>query len=237
MAVHLQARDVARQTLQTLWAHKLRSFLTMFGITWGVMSLLLLGSVGEGFRVGQRARLAQLGTDLIFVWGGRVSSVSGSGPTERTVQLTEGDCQRILSGCPLVRACSPVLGRGNIRDESESNNVSFQVNGIWPNFQGMRFITIEEGRLLNDQDLAEARRVVVIGDEVRKQLFPRGRAMGQQVRLNQVPFDVVGTMAHIGREANAGRNSLMLVPLSTMHRYFPHPHADTYPAAITHMLI
>src|SRR5713226_4272035 len=105
MAVHFYVRDIFRQTVQTLWSHKLRSFLTMFGITWGVMSLLLLGSVGEGFRVGQRARLAQLGTDLIFVWGGHVSSASGTGPTERTVQLTEGDCQRILSACPLVRAC------------------------------------------------------------------------------------------------------------------------------------
>ncbi len=54
MAIHLQSSDVFRQTVQTLWAHKLRSFLTMFGITWGVMSLLLLGSVGEGFCIGQR---------------------------------------------------------------------------------------------------------------------------------------------------------------------------------------
>src|SRR5437899_8605789 len=56
MAVHFYVRDVFRQTVQTLWSHKLRSFLTMFGITWGVLSLLLLGSVGEGFRIGQRRR-------------------------------------------------------------------------------------------------------------------------------------------------------------------------------------
>src|SRR2546422_10386685 len=116
-------------------SHKLRSFLTMFGITWGVMSLLLLGSVGEGFRIGQRRRLSQLGTDLVFVFGGRVSSTSGAGQTERQVQLTEEDCRLIVSECPLVRACSPVLSRGNIRAESESNNVSFQVVGIWPNYR------------------------------------------------------------------------------------------------------
>src|SRR5712692_4395484 len=113
MAVHLNARDVVRQTTQTLWAHKLRSALTMFGITWGVMSLLLLGSIGEGFRIGQRRRLAQLGTDLIFVFGGRVSTVSGAGQIDRFVTLTVSDCRLIERECPAVRACSPVLGRGN----------------------------------------------------------------------------------------------------------------------------
>src|SRR2546428_5155414 len=82
MAVHFYVRDVFRQTVQTLWSHKLRSFLTMFGITWGVMSLLLLGSVGEGFRIGQRQRLSQLGTDLVFVFGGRVSPTPRAGQTE-----------------------------------------------------------------------------------------------------------------------------------------------------------
>src|SRR5574337_1593911 len=104
MAVHLYIRDVVRQTARTLWAHKLRSFLTMFGITWGVMSLLLLGSVGEGFRIGQRRRLAQIGTDLIFVFGGRIASANGAGQTDRRVWLTSEDCRMIRTEAPLVRA-------------------------------------------------------------------------------------------------------------------------------------
>ncbi len=237
MAVHLYVRDVLRQTAQTLWAHKLRSFLTMFGITWGVMSLLLLGSVGEGFRIGQRKRLAQLGTDLIFVFGGRISSDSGTGQTERFVQLTEQDCRLIERECPAVRACSPVLSRGNIRAESDTNNVSFAVVGIWPNYQNMRFTPPGDGRLINAQDLSEARRVVVIGEEVRKQLFPYTRAVGQQLRLNQVPFEVVGTIARIGREGNFGINARMLIPLDTMRRYFPHFRAGTYPGAVSNLIV
>src|SRR2546422_10115096 len=100
MAVHFYVRDVFRQTVQTLWSHKLRSFLTMFGITWGVMSLLLLGSVGEGFRIGQRRRLSQLGTDLVFVFGGGGSSPSGAGQTERPMHLTQENCRRIRSESP-----------------------------------------------------------------------------------------------------------------------------------------
>ncbi len=237
MAVHLYVRDVLRQTFQTLWAHKLRSFLTMFGITWGVMSLLLLGSVGEGFRIGQQQRLSQLGTDLIFVFGGHFSSASGTGQTERPVQLVEQDCRLIERDCPAVRACSPVLSRSNIRAESDTNNVSFLVLGIWPSYQDLRFTPLSEGRLINSQDLAEARRVMVVGEEVRKQLFPHTSAIGQRVRLNQVPFEVVGTIARIGREGLSGNNMRILVPLATMRRYFPHPRADTYPEAVSNLIV
>ncbi len=209
----------------------------MFGITWGVMSLLLLGSVGEGFRIGQRHRLANLGTDLIFVFGGRVSSASGAGQTERSITLTENDCRLIERECPLVHACSPVLSRANIRAESDNNNVSFFVSGIWPNYQDLRYTPLGEGRLINAQDVVEARRVVVLGDEVRKQLFPHERAIGQRVRLNQVPFEVVGTIAHIGREGVVGANARMLVPLDAMRRYFPHPHEDTSPGAVSNLIV
>ena len=69
--------DIFGQTLRTLWAHKLRSFLTMFGIAWGVGSLLLLVGLGEGFRTGQRKQLATLGQDIIMIWSGRVPAAAG----------------------------------------------------------------------------------------------------------------------------------------------------------------
>ena len=237
MRVHLYGRDVLGQTLQTLWAHKLRSFLTMFGITWGVMSLLLLGAVGEGFRDGQRKRLAQIGQDLIFVWGGRIGSASGIGQTDRWLQLTEDDCRLVAEQCTLVRACTPVLNRGNIRSESAHNNVALEVFGILPNYQGMRFMPLADGRLLNVQDVAEARRVVVLGDEVRKQLFPSELAVGKQIQLNHIPFQVAGTLERIGREGNWGTNARLFIPLETMHRYFPHWRAGTYPRAVSFMMV
>jgi len=70
--------ETVRQSLATLWAHKLRSFLTMFGIAWGVGSLLLLVGLGEGFRSGQRRNLATLGQDIMFVFPGRIPAVAGS---------------------------------------------------------------------------------------------------------------------------------------------------------------
>src|SRR5260370_2561367 len=71
------ALDIIGQVLRTLWAHKLRSFLTMFGIAWGVGSLLMLVGLGEGFRSGQQKNMATIGQDIIFIWGGQIPAVPG----------------------------------------------------------------------------------------------------------------------------------------------------------------
>ena len=71
------ALDTIGQVLSILWAHKLRSFLTMFGIAWGVGSLLFLIGVGEGFRSGQQKNMATIGEDIIFIWGGQIPAVTG----------------------------------------------------------------------------------------------------------------------------------------------------------------
>src|SRR6202048_2856381 len=83
--------DIFGQTLRTLWAHKLRSFLTMFGIAWGVGSLLLLVGLGEGFRSGQAKQLKNLGQDIMFTLPGRTPAVEGSTQSGRTYHFTYQD--------------------------------------------------------------------------------------------------------------------------------------------------
>src|SRR6201984_575652 len=83
--------DKFAQTVRTLWAHKLRSFLTIFGIAWGVGSLLLLAGVGEGFRNGNRKQLETFGKNIIFFFGGRAPAVEGSFNSMRWFNLTYDD--------------------------------------------------------------------------------------------------------------------------------------------------
>src|SRR6202011_6326121 len=83
--------DTFGQTLRTLWAHKLRSFLTTFGIAWGVGSLLLLAGVGEGFRNGNRRQLETFGKNIIFLFGGRAPAVEGSFNSMKWFNLTYDD--------------------------------------------------------------------------------------------------------------------------------------------------
>ena len=101
--------DIFGQTLRTLWAHKLRSFLTMFGIAWGVGSLLLLVGLGEGFRSGNRKQFDELGENVMFIWGGRAPALNGSFTSLRQYYLTYRDYQDVASQCTDVKMVAPVI--------------------------------------------------------------------------------------------------------------------------------
>jgi len=110
--------DIFGQILRTLWAHKLRSFLTMFGIAWGVGSLLLLVGLGEGFRSGNKRELSQFGKDIMFIFPGRAPVVAGNMSSARNYLLTYQDYLDVRAA-PHVRNASPVLARPDIRAVSE----------------------------------------------------------------------------------------------------------------------
>lgn len=132
---------------------------------------------------------------------------------------------------------TPILVRNGIRSQSEFNGVSVEVFGILPNYQRMRYMPLHEGRLFHAEDNLEARRLVLIGDEVRRMLFAGKPAVGSTLMLNQVRFDVVGTIQKIGREGNFGTNMRIFVPFETMKRLFPDSRTDTHPRAITFMMV
>src|SRR5260370_6511455 len=113
------AFDIFAQVLRTLWAHKLRSFLTMFGIAWGVGSLLMLVGLGEGFRSGQQKNMANIGQDVIFIWGGHIPAVSGQHQGMRQYYLTYQDYLDIKKEATLVKDVVPVIGRCDLRAVSE----------------------------------------------------------------------------------------------------------------------
>src|SRR5712664_4884930 len=98
--------EIVRQSLATLWAHKLRSLLTMFGIAWGVGSLLLLVGLGEVFRSGNRKQFDTLGENVMFIWSGRAPVMQGSFTALRQYYLTHRDYQDVLRECPSVGAAA-----------------------------------------------------------------------------------------------------------------------------------
>src|SRR6201985_1818171 len=107
--------DILGQTFRALWAHKLRSFLTMFGIAWGVGSLLLLVGLGEGFRSGNRKQFDSLGENVMFVWSGRARMGIGIFTGLRQYYLTYKDYQDVLADCRSVKAAVPVISRQDLR--------------------------------------------------------------------------------------------------------------------------
>ena len=120
--------DILAQIFRNLWAHKLRSFLTMFGIAWGVGSLLLLVGVGEGFRSGNKRELAEFGQDIMFLFPGRAPAVYGSMNSARSYLLTYQDYLDIRQSAHVRNAC-PVISRGDLREVSEFATGSGEIMG------------------------------------------------------------------------------------------------------------
>ena len=213
--------DIFGQTLRTLWAHKMRSFLTMFGIAWGVGSLLLLVGLGEGFRSGNRKQFDSIGENVMFIWSGRAPVMQGSFTALRQYYLNYRDYEDILRDCPSVGAATPVIGRSDIRAVSDFFQASGQINGVQPEFNGIRYVPVQEGRWLNQMDEQQRRRVIVLGDETRKTLFSGRPSIGSTILLNGVRFEVIGTLLRVGHGDNNTQNLRNFIPFSTMREYFP----------------
>jgi putative ABC transport system permease protein len=213
--------DIIRQSLGTLWAHKLRSFLTMFGIAWGVGSLLLLVGLGEGFRSGQAKNLANLGQDIMFVFPGRIPAIAGSYQSAARYPFTYGDYIAIRSQAKFSRAVSPVIDREDIRAVSDYSSANGQVFGVAPEYNQIRNVPINPGRWMNDADNNEHRRVAIVGWEMLKNMFPGQPAVGSTILLNGLDFKVIGVVEKIGKEGQNGTNGRIFIPLETMRMLFP----------------
>ena len=213
--------DIFGQTLRTLWAHKMRSFLTMFGIAWGVGSLLLLVGLGEGFRSGNRKQFDSIGENVMFIWSGRAPVMQGSFTALRQYYLNYRDYEDILRDCPSVGAATPIIGRSDIRAVSDFFQASGQINGVLSDFNRIRYVPMNEGRWLNQMDEQQKRRVIVLGDETRKTLFSGRPSIGSTILLNGIRFEVIGTLQRVGHGDNNTQNLKNFIPFSSMHEYFP----------------
>jgi len=216
------AADVVRQVARSLWAHKMRSVLTMFGIAWGVASLLLLVGMGEGFRSRNQRELDELGRDLMFLYPARAPAVQGSLRSGRLYLLTYQDYVD-ASRAPYVRVGVPVLVRDDARAVSEFASANGQITGVEPQYGDLRYLPIEQGRWLNWSDEQQKRNVIVLGDELKKHLFPGQPAIDARVILNDVPFTVIGTLKRVGHGDNNATNMRAYIPFRTMSTYFAMP--------------
>ena len=213
--------DIFAQIFRTLWAHKLRSFLTMFGIAWGVGSLLLLVGLGEGFRSGNKREMAQYGKDIMFIFPGRAPVVQGSMNSARKYLLTYQDYVDIRTEAPHVRNASPVLIRPDVRAVSEFASANGEIAGVEPQFGDIRYLPLKQGRWLNGLDEAQRRNVIVLGDELGKNLFPGRPAVGASIILNDITFEVIGAVQRVGRGDDNSTNMRGYIPFRVMATLFP----------------
>ncbi len=219
----MNIREVLRQTVSSIAAHKLRSFLTMFGIIWGITSVILLVGLGQGFSRDQKEHLKTIGVDLAIVWGGRTSAQAGGYAAGRIIRLSVHDAELIKEQGYLIKTVSPELRR-SVAEVSRYNAASRPVRGVWPEYQRFRSLAVQEGRLMDDGDEKDGRRVVVLGVESRDQLFPGKPAVGEILMMNGSPYTVIGVLQKKKQNGSYGSgpdNTQLFVPYASMARDFP----------------
>ena len=231
------AGEILIQTVRNIWAHKLRSTLTMFGISWGIASIVFMIAIGEGFKAGYRHMLYSMGTDLVILWSGRTTKQAGGQRAGRDVRFVYEDLRAIQQECYLVRHVTAELA-GSFQMRSRFNSGVFSTHGITPIYQQIRSMNLADGRLISETDMQGQRAVCVIGDVVKQQLFAGREAVGAQVYIGNVPFTVIGELAK--KDQNNSYNGLdgykVLISYTAMARHFPDPQPFIGPGHIDNIL-
>jgi len=211
--------DILGEVFRAMMANKLRTFLTMFGIAWGVGSLLVLVGLGEGFRSGQRRNLASVGNDVIMMWSGTIPAVPNQHTAMRPYKLTPAD-EAAMRKLPELRSVTSILSRQDLYEVSAWSNTSSQVLGVEPNYAQVRFVPLASGRFLDPSDLANHRRVAVLGLKSGQLLYPGHALLGETITINDTSFTVIGSMGTLARGNNDSDDQKIYVPLTTMQELF-----------------
>jgi putative ABC transport system permease protein len=228
MAVRVQTtgmvlRDLIGDVFRTLWAHKLRTFLTMFGIAWGIVSIVLMVAAGEGLRQGQADQAKNLGKDIMIVFHGRTSLQVGGARAGRAIHWEDDDVDTVQSEATDCEYAIPELEQDNVRSHSAYNAAALLVTGSLPPFGEIRSLDVGAGRFYNWDDQREARRVAFLGSDAAKQLFPQGDGVNQTVYLNNIPYTVIGVMLKKKQDSSYDGWDVnkIFIPFAAMRRDFP----------------
>ena len=186
-------RHVFSEALNALGHYKLRSALTMLSVIWGVASLMLLLSYGQGFGLALTRAFDQIGKDLIVIFPGQTSLQAGGERSGRRILLELDDVEAIREGVPTVEAISPEVRRFlpvslgyRVRD--------YSIAGVYAAFERIRGMELDTGRFLSEDDVLHRRRVVVIGAKLKTELFSGRPAVGTEIKINGVRFAVIGVL-------------------------------------------
>jgi putative ABC transport system permease protein len=210
--------DTWQEILDTIRANKLRSFLTGFSVAWGIFMLIVLLGSGEGLSHGIEYQFRDDAINSIWVRPGQTSiPYKGLAPGRR-VQLTNDDREEIRGGVGGIDHISSRFGiSGNLRVRYKKETTTFDVRAVHPDYQYVEKTIVTEGRFLNDFDIAEYRKVAVIGVRVKDAIFKKESALGKNLEINGVAFRVVGLYTDDGGQNEQER---IYLPLSTAQRAF-----------------
>lgn len=194
----------------------MRSILTTLGVMIGVFSVILAVAVGNGAQVSVTQQIATLGSNMAIVVP---QPDSGSGPPRPNDRgrLTERDGQAILRQVSGVRAVAPQI-RNSVQLVTPGRSATTQATGATPEYGNISNVNASEGRFLTKSDVGSAARVAVIGQTVSDKLFGNESPVGQTIRVNRVPFTVVGLLESKGSNLGTDNDDQIVVPITTLRQ-------------------
>ena len=214
--VEVKASKLSRVALESIAKNKMRTFLTMLGIIIGVGAVIVMIAVGEGAQSQIEQQVNSLGTNMIVITPGSATQSGVSQGAQSFNRLTVDDAEMLARESIYLTAVSPVIiaptqivgGEGNWRAA---------VFGIDVDYQTIRDWQVETGRFFDESDQRTSRKVAVIGKTVADNLFPSQDPVGQQLRLRNVPFEIVGVMSEKGQTADGSdQDDVVMAPYTTV---------------------
>jgi putative ABC transport system permease protein len=186
-------KELIQQSWTALRRNRMRSVLTMLGISWGVVSLVLLLAFGEGLGGGIIAAQGSMGNDVIVIWPGQTSMQAGGQRAGRKIHYEYEDIQALRAEVPIIRAVS-AESTSDFGFKTGTRVVSIQTRGVEFPYLAMRKIQAAEGRNIEEGEFASRKAVVILGHAAAKRIFQGAPAVGQSVLIQGRSFEVVGVM-------------------------------------------
>ncbi|MEX0660452.1 MAG: ABC transporter permease [Balneolaceae bacterium] len=216
-------KNLISEFFSDLYRQKLRSSLTLTAIGWGTLSVILLLAFGRGLGTSLVSGMLGAGNQVIIVYGGQTGMSHDGLPMGRPIRFTEADVEQIQRAIPGIEYSSPQYGRGGMQLEHAGNITTTFMEGVGPDFNVMRSMyATEGGRFINQRDIDQNRKVLFLGDEIAVTLFGEEDPIGGEVKLDGVPFTVIGVMEpkmqtsmNNGPDANRA-----IIPFSTFRNLY-----------------
>jgi putative ABC transport system permease protein len=221
-------RTIISEFIVDLKAQKLRAFLTMFGIIWGTVAIVVLVAFGVGFRKQTVANMHGIGEGLAIVWPGKTTKPYAGYGIGRSLSFVEEDTKLVAAQVPNVSGISPEFGKRTVTRVGE-NILTPLISGVNVVYGDIRNINPEAGgRYINTLDLQERRRVAVIGDKVKEFLFADQKAVGKTIFIGLTPFTVIGVMQKKTQPSsyNSRDQDRIFIPLTTFESVYGSVYLD-----------
>jgi len=222
--------ETIKEIFYYLRQYKARTFMTLFGIVWGTVSIVVLLAFGAGVKKALSKSMHGMGERIAILWPGRTSQAWMGFNRDRYIHLVEEDAELLRREVREIRSISPEYSKWNapLRHGEQINKPN--ISGIYPEYADMRNIQAQPGgRWINDLDMQERRRVIFLGDELAKYLFGQdSHAVGQYIFVADSPFLVIGVLAHkLQNSSYSSRDEdRAFIPATTFQSLFGHRHID-----------